>query len=410
MGIHKRCNLDEFLEKSNDLSTHTCSQVVEWLVGIGTAPAGVLEVTNVNQSGLTALDLLLVFPSEAGDREIEEILRGAGARRAREIVHSSPDVPSSSEDHNQMAPQSHQEQPNIAASRALDIAHSSSDVPSFSPNHNQMAPQTTHQEQSNNVALSAPDIVHPSSDVPSFSQNHIQMTPQLTHQEQPNDVASSILDIVHSIPDAAVIESHSQNQTQMASETRQEQPDDLVEYFTFRWGRDRPDDARTALLVVAVLVATATYDIALNPPGGLWQDTNLSKNGTDPPHLSGTSNIATFYPVYSIIGAVFNSIGFSMSLHMINILTTNFPLRLELQVCGLAMYLTYINGLITIAPGMTAGWYSLFALTPFLPPVVMFAAKWVIKLSEHLVNLIIKHSEFLLNRMPILRRFISHFN
>lgn len=372
---------------------------MEWLVGIGTAPAGVVEVTNVNQSGLTALDLLLVFPSEAGDREIEEILRGAGARRAREIVHSSPDVPSSSQDHNQMAPQSHQEQPNIAASRALDIAHSSSDVPSFSPNHNQMAPQTTHQEQSNNVAFSAPDIVHPSSDVPSFIQNHIQMTPQLTHQEQPNDVTSSTLDIVHSIPDAAVIESHSQNHTQMASETRQEQPDDLVEYFKFRWGRDRPDDARTALLVVAVLVATATYDIAFNPPGGLWQDTNLSKNGTDPPHLSGTSNIATFYPVYSIIGAVFNSIGFSMSLHMINILTTNFPLRLELQVCGLAMYLTYINGLITIAPGMTAGWYSLFAFTPFLPPVVMFAAKWIIKLGKHL-----------LNRMPILRRFISRFN
>ncbi|KAL6126904.1 hypothetical protein ACLB2K_074949 [Fragaria x ananassa] len=40
---------------------------------------------------------------------------------------------------------------------------------------------------------------------------------------------------------------------------------------------------------------------------------------------------------------------------MINILTTNFPLRLGLQVCGIAMYFTYINGLITISPGETAG-------------------------------------------------------
>ncbi|KAL6131781.1 hypothetical protein ACLB2K_070154 [Fragaria x ananassa] len=58
--------------------------VVEWLVGTATASAGVLEVDTVNLSELTALDLLLLFPSEAGDRETEEILRGAGAFRARE--------------------------------------------------------------------------------------------------------------------------------------------------------------------------------------------------------------------------------------------------------------------------------------------------------------------------------------
>ena len=139
-------------------------------------------------------------------------------------------------------------------------------------------------------------------------------------------------------------------------------------------GRDSPSDARTSLLVIAVLVATATFQVALNPPGGLWQDIDLSKNGTEPPHLAGTSNIASYYPAYSILFAVFNSIGFPVSLHMINILTTNFPLRLELQVCGIAMYFTYINGLITIYPGETAGWYSLFALNPALPPLVLFAA------------------------------------
>ncbi|KAL6131778.1 hypothetical protein ACLB2K_070151 [Fragaria x ananassa] len=236
-------------------------QVVDWLVHNGTGPACALEVNDVNQSGLTALDLLLIFPNEAGDREMEEILRGAGALRARDIVYPS-------QNQNQMALETHLDQPNDVALRAMDIVHSSSDqfVPFDSPGH------------------------------------------------------------------------HSQTASDSSRAGRQ------------------------------------FAGVALNPPGGLWQDIDLSKNGTEPPHLAGTSNIASYYPAYSILFAVFNSIGFPVSLHMINILTTNFPLRLELQVCGIAMYFTYINGLITIYPGKTAGWYSLFALNPALPPLVLFAA------------------------------------
>ncbi|KAA8515825.1 hypothetical protein F0562_018564 [Nyssa sinensis] len=43
---------------------------------------GAVDVNSLNQRGLTALDVLRFFQSEAGDREIEEILRQAGARRA----------------------------------------------------------------------------------------------------------------------------------------------------------------------------------------------------------------------------------------------------------------------------------------------------------------------------------------
>ncbi|KAL6126905.1 hypothetical protein ACLB2K_074950 [Fragaria x ananassa] len=296
------------------------SQVVEWLVGIGTGPAGVLEVDSVNRRGLTALDVLLVFHSEAGDREIEEILRGAGADlRARERVQSSSDLPSSSQNHNQMASETHQQQPLNVASTVPDIVHPLSDVPSLGQNHNQLAPQA-HQEQ---VASTAIDIVPPSSDVPLLDQNHNHIAPQ-TNQEQPNNVAMTSLAIVQPIS-AQIIENH----TQMASQTPQEELDDM-EYFKFQKGIDSVDNARTALLVVAVLVATASYEIALNPPGGLWSDTNLNPNGTEPAHLAGTSNIASYYPIYTIFGAVLNCIGFSVSLHMIYVLTTNFPLRLEL--------------------------------------------------------------------------------
>ncbi|ONI24941.1 hypothetical protein PRUPE_2G270500, partial [Prunus persica] len=196
--------------------------VVEWLVGNGNI-AGALEVNNVNHSGLTPLDLLLIFPSEASDREMEAILRGTGAMRAGDIVHSGV------------------------------------------PSHN--------------------------------------------HPHAPMESDTNPL----------------------------QQPDNLVEFFKFKKGRDSPSDARDALLVVAVLVATTTYQVAANPPGGVWQDAVLNKNGTTSntsnasTHYAGTDILGSYYPAYFIVFAVFNSIGFSMSLHMIKILTTNFPLQLEHQ-------------------------------------------------------------------------------
>ncbi|KAH8492693.1 hypothetical protein H0E87_022062 [Populus deltoides] len=48
--------------------------------------SGSLEVNAINHTGITALDVILLFPSEAGDREIAEILRSAGAMRARDTV------------------------------------------------------------------------------------------------------------------------------------------------------------------------------------------------------------------------------------------------------------------------------------------------------------------------------------
>lgn len=64
-------------------------QVMELLLGNGAIGSRLLEVNATNQSDLTALDVLLIFPSEAGDREIEEILRSAGAMRKIDIIHSS---------------------------------------------------------------------------------------------------------------------------------------------------------------------------------------------------------------------------------------------------------------------------------------------------------------------------------
>ncbi|GKV45503.1 hypothetical protein SLEP1_g52575 [Rubroshorea leprosula] len=61
--------------------------VIELLLGWGSTHSS-LEVNAINQSGLTALDLLQIFPSKAGDLEIAEILQRNGARRARDLTAS----------------------------------------------------------------------------------------------------------------------------------------------------------------------------------------------------------------------------------------------------------------------------------------------------------------------------------
>lgn len=70
-------------------------QVIELLLGHGTYSSGRLEVNAINHSGLTALDLLLIFPSEAGDREVDEILPSAGAKRMRDVTPSESPSPES---------------------------------------------------------------------------------------------------------------------------------------------------------------------------------------------------------------------------------------------------------------------------------------------------------------------------
>ncbi|PIN18740.1 26S proteasome regulatory complex, subunit PSMD10 [Handroanthus impetiginosus] len=56
------------------------------LKGMPTEIISSIEVNSLNKIGYTALDLLLLTPSEAGDRETEEIIRGAGGLRATEIT------------------------------------------------------------------------------------------------------------------------------------------------------------------------------------------------------------------------------------------------------------------------------------------------------------------------------------
>ncbi|ESR50283.1 hypothetical protein CICLE_v10033891mg [Citrus x clementina] len=203
-------------------------QVIELLLGHQANASQGLEVNAINHSGLTAFDLLLIFLSEAGDREIEEILRSAGATGMRDDNQTSTDNP--------------------AASSA-------------------------------------------------------ETNPLRTKN-------------------------------------------DVTEYFKFKKGRDSPGETRSSLLVVAALVAT-TFQFGVNPPGGAWQDNSIPTSKT---HIAGESIWGSTNTIAFRLYMFFNSLGFKLSLQMINILTTKFPLQFELQLCFLAMNFTYDTAVISIAP------------------------------------------------------------
>ncbi|XP_048326766.2 ankyrin repeat-containing protein BDA1-like [Ziziphus jujuba] len=240
-------------------------QVVEWLISNpGTNPLP-LEVNAVNKSGLTALDVLLIFTSEAGDREIEEILRNAGARRARDMIMSLSTTP-------------------------------------------------PYEITNNNI-----------------------QTPSAANGPTTSDLCA----------------------------------DNLVNYFKFKRGRDSPSDARTALLVIAVLVATATFQAGLNPPGGVWQDTKLDGSTGNPSHDAGRSILGSYASVTYLLFMLFNTIGFSVSIYMIAILISNFPFQWEFQVCIVAINFTYVTAITYMAPTNMSLPLTVFSIVfPFLVPHV----------------------------------------
>lgn len=219
-------------------------QVIEVLVQAIPEESRSFEVNAMNKMGLSAMDLLVMFPSEAGDREIYEKLIEAGAQRGRDIG-------------------------------------------------------TTNVERTTSTS---------------------------TCQERT-----------------------------MKSQSHKE----LVKYFTFKKHRDSPSEARSALLVVASLVATATFQASLTPPGGTWQDSSIpavSQNTTNvnttnqQAHTAGQSIMGTFNGVAFTLFVFFNTIGFSVSLSMLNILTLGFPLRFQLQICMIAMYFSHNTTMASIAP------------------------------------------------------------
>ena len=165
------------------------------------------------------------------------------------------------------------------------------------------------------------------------------------------------------------------------------------------------DEKRNALLVVVALLITVTYQAILSPPGGLWQDNDLSKPNTttaalSPPSPAGglfnesNSNIAAPHRAGSTIAGreslrafslflFFNSAIFLYAIAVMSVLIPPFGfVGLNLAGVSLCLYYCYFNSLIIITnfPDGTVNFVM------FLP-ITILALSFALKGIGYLRNL-----------------------
>ncbi|KAH0766145.1 hypothetical protein KY285_002016 [Solanum tuberosum] len=151
----------------------------------------------------------------------------------------------------------------------------------------------------------------------------------------------------------------------------------LQDFFKYNKTKDCPGKVRDTLLVIAILIATATYQTVLSPPGGVWQDTYWPDHNNSSSsdgimslrRIAGQSVMGTNNPISYGLFLVFNSIGFFVSLHTINFLTIGFPLQLELQISLVALIATYDTVMSAITPNR--GISLLFTIFSIVFPVFL---------------------------------------
>ena len=132
---------------------------------------------------------------------------------------------------------------------------------------------------------------------------------------------------------------------------------DWFKYFKFQVQKDSPTEARNALLVVAALIATVTFQAGVNPPTGILESTNQTNSDSRAPNQPGPPPPPAFIPAGTAGLAVIsrisgshattllflfaNTLGFTASLSVIIYLTGGFPFQRELLISIFSMMFAY---------------------------------------------------------------------
>lgn len=112
-------------------------------------------------------------------------------------------------------------------------------------------------------------------------------------------------------------------------------------------------ETQNALMVVATLIATVTYQAILSPPSGFWSaESRRSQtiNSVQKRDVLPGEAVMTGDPEVFAVFTVFNAVGFFASIAMISLLTSGFPLRAGLRLAILSMTATYVIAVIYMSP------------------------------------------------------------
>ncbi|KAJ9692841.1 hypothetical protein PVL29_011774 [Vitis rotundifolia] len=141
--------------------------------------------------------------------------------------------------------------------------------------------------------------------------------------------------------------------------------DNFYAYYRFNPSRDNPDSARNTLLVVGALIAAATFQAGINPPGGVWQDKTTVDGVTTHPGKAIFGSEKAAFTVFLFC----NTLAFSSSLQMITYLIIGCPFSLEVLTGIYCMSGTYGASIAAVEPpGAVKSEYILLAF--FLPYAV----------------------------------------
>ena len=151
------------------------------------------------------------------------------------------------------------------------------------------------------------------------------------------------------------------------------------------------DERRSALLVVAALLVTVTYQAAITPPGGLWQDDLFEANTTDvlrrspddlfklnitAPHRAGSATARGTFP-FSIFMA-FNSIIFLSSIAtMVVLVPPDDVVGAILAGVSVFLYFGYFSSLMIIT--QAPDWLARIVL---LSPVIIISVGYAFFISR----------------------------
>lgn len=145
---------------------------------------------------------------------------------------------------------------------------------------------------------------------------------------------------------------------------------------------------RDILMVVASLVATMGFQAGVNPPGGVWQD-------SDAQHTAGSSIMADMHPNGYRYFLACNTAGFVASLSIILLLISGLPLKSKFFMWILmvimwtaitSMALTYLLSIVTFTPkNEEKELNNIIGLT-----IIVWCGLMALLLIGHTVRLILK--------------------